>query len=401
MAAPPPPVVTIDGSLHEGGGQIVRNAVALAAAARTPVTVTSIRAGRPKPGLRPQHAAGLRLVASLSDGGSLAGCEVGCTELTFVPGRLVAGPHAADAGTAGSTMLMAQAALPAALLAAAGGGEGGGNGSPSPSPLTTTLDLRGGTDAAMAPPADYAAHVLLPTLRRACGVRADLVIHRRGFFPRGGGRVELAVTALLPGQALPPVVLERGSGQTDDDPVASIAIHAVHAGRVKRAAVDAAVAGLVAAYTAATADSSAPRPAWPPPAVAALPPSAAPGDGGSVTAVATTRSGLLFGASAPLAPKDDFTAVGARLGRELAEDVGRAGASAAASVDRWLADQLVVFGALASGTSRWTTAGPPTPHARAAMAVATALTGARFTVREAGGGGWTVECEGAGVAAGL
>ena len=424
--AAPPPVITIDGSLHEGGGQIVRNAVALSACTRTPLAVTAIRAGRPKPGLRPQHVAGLRLVASLSEGARLAGCEVGSTDLAFTPGHLRAGgatPHVADAGTAGSTTLMAQAALPAALLA-------GGRPAPPPPPalaqppppalaqpappcpLTTVLDLRGGTDAAMAPPFDFAALVLLPTLRQVCGIRADLTMHRRGFFPRGGGRVELAVRSLLPGQALPPLVLERGGavsggggsggGRDREDPITAIAVHAVHAGQVSRGAVDAAVAALVAGFSGAWAEAGRgapgpPLPAWLPPTITALAPSAAaPGDGGSLTAVATSASGLRFGASSPLAPKDDAAALGARLGRELAEDAGPPDAS----VDRWAADQLVVFAALASGTSRWTTAGPPTPHALAAMEVAATLTGATFCVRQLGGGGWVFECQGAGVGAG-
>jgi RNA 3'-terminal phosphate cyclase (ATP) len=387
VPAPPPqparaPPLLIDGSIHEGGGQIVRNALALAACSpgRRPLTITSIRAGRPKPGLRPQHVAGLRLVAALSAGAALAGCEVGSTELAFMPGVLTGGPHVADAGTAGSTMLMAQAALPAALLAA---------GTPT-SRLMTTLDLRGGTDAAMAPPADYAALVLLPSLRRACGVEVSLDIVRRGFFPRGGGHVRVSVRGLLPGQALPPLTFDRRPG----DAVASISITAVHAGRVKAGSVQAAVEALVAALRAGGGGGN--LPASPTTSISSLPPAAATGDGGSLTAVATTRSGLIFGASSALTPKDDPVALGTRLGAELAEDCQSGG-----SVDRWLADQLVIFAALAAGTSRWSTATPPTPHARAAMAVAAAVTGAVFSVREAPQpGAWTVECVGACVQAG-
>jgi RNA 3'-terminal phosphate cyclase (ATP) len=402
-SSPPTTPLVIDGSVHEGGGQIVRNALALAACtADRRLAVTAIRAGRPKPGLRPQHCAGLRLVAALSAGSTLGGCAVGSTDLAFTPGVLVAGPHAADAGTAGSTLLMAQAALPAALLAGRGAGPPPAGpptpGQPSCS-LTTTLDLRGGTDAAMAPPADYAALVLLPTLRRVAGVDVGLAILRRGFFPRGGGHVRLTARALLPGQALAPLVLDRLPG----DGVVAITITAVHAGKVRGECVRAAAASLEAALGAAWGEGG--LPAVPATTITPLSPAAAPGDGGSLTAVVTTRAGLVFGASAPLTPKDDPAALGTRLGAELAEDCGGNGSSSGgdrppvASVDRWLADQLVIFAALAGGASRWTTARPPTPHARAAWAVAAAVTGARFTVAEVGGG-WTVRCEGAGVPAG-
>ena len=416
---PSPTGITIDGSQHEGGGQIVRNAVALAAIAGVPIRVTAIRAGRPKPGLRPQHVAGVRLVAALSARSALAGCEVGSTELDFVPGRLALRPaQAADAGTAGSTMLMAQTALPALALAGPpaagagaaaadagpGGGRGGGDGvDPGASVLLT---LQGGTDAAMAPPADYAAEVLLPTLARAAGLRVCMAVTRRGFYPRGGGRVELTVTPLRPGATLPPLVLQRaGLG----DVLTSVTILTSCAGRVTPAAVAAGAAALEAElrarWAAAAAGPGAPPPP-PTPTITTRPSRshAAPasGDGGSLTAIGCTVSGLLFGASAPLTPRDDPAAVGARLAGELADDV----ACPDASVDRWMGDQLVVWAALAgggdSGASRWTTSAPPTPHARAAAAVATGITGCacRSHPPTQPGEGWGMEIHGAGVRAG-
>ena len=55
-----------------------------------------------------------------------------------------------------------------------------------PDGQTSVLDLRGGTDASIAPPAAYAQQVLLPMLHRLQGVQASIDLQRRGFFPKVG-----------------------------------------------------------------------------------------------------------------------------------------------------------------------------------------------------------------------
>ncbi len=168
-------MIEIDGSHGEGGGQLLRMAVALSALTRTPVAVDRIRAGRPNPGLAAQHVTALRAVAELASA-QVEGLEVGSARMTFAPGDLVGGEHAFDVGTAGSVTLVLQACLPVAFAASG----------------STRLRIVGGTDVKWAPPLDYFARVFLPWIRRLGG-EADLLSHRRGYYPRGGGEVEISV----------------------------------------------------------------------------------------------------------------------------------------------------------------------------------------------------------------
>src|SRR5512134_3937102 len=95
----------IDGSEGEGGGQLLRTAVALSAITGKAIRVTNIRARRAKPGLAPQHATAVRAVAAVC-GAALRGLEPRSREIDFMPGRLRAGDFEFDVGTAGSVTLV-------------------------------------------------------------------------------------------------------------------------------------------------------------------------------------------------------------------------------------------------------------------------------------------------------
>lgn len=165
----------IDGSYGEGGGQLLRTACALSAITGEPVRLHDIRARRSPPGLAPQHLTAVKAVAALCDA-HVEGLELRSPELIFRPNRLRGGEFRFDIGTAGSITLVLQALLPAALH--------------TDSPVR--IHLTGGTDVRAAPPLDYLRFVLLPLLAQM-GAEVGLTLRRRGYYPRGGGVVEVVV----------------------------------------------------------------------------------------------------------------------------------------------------------------------------------------------------------------
>ena len=168
-------MLQIDGSYGEGGGQLLRTAAALAAITGRAFHLVNVRAKRDKPGLAPQHLAALRAAATLCDA-RCEGLELRSQDFSFAPGDLRGGEFRIDVGTAGSLTLVLQALLPAMLCA------------PAPSRVIVT----GGTDVRAAPPLDYFRHVILGLLR-IMGARIECRVMRRGYYPRGGGEVEVAV----------------------------------------------------------------------------------------------------------------------------------------------------------------------------------------------------------------
>jgi RNA 3'-terminal phosphate cyclase (ATP) len=172
-------MLQLDGSYGEGGGQILRTALSLAALTGTPVRMERIRAGRSKPGLRPQHLTAVQAVAQVSQA-EIFGAHLGSQELTFKP-RTPQGGHyhfdvAEKTGSAGAVSLIAQALLPPLLLAR----------------VPATVILKGGTHVPLSPPVHYLSQVFLPALAQL-GAEVQLTLEQWGWYPRGGGRVRLEV----------------------------------------------------------------------------------------------------------------------------------------------------------------------------------------------------------------
>ena len=168
--------LTIDGSFGEGGGQILRTALALAAICGRPVEIGNIRRGRKKPGLRPQHVAAVKALARVTSA-QVRGAEVGSTRLYFEPCQLQGGVHKLDIGTAGSTALVFQAMMPALLFAK------------DPSRVT----MIGGTHVPWSPCFHYLKEVFAPAVSEMGGP-VSLEMGSWGWYPKGGGRVVASVS---------------------------------------------------------------------------------------------------------------------------------------------------------------------------------------------------------------
>ena len=174
-------MITVDGSYGEGGGQIVRTALALSVCNQIPIKIINIRANRPKPGLAWQHLVAVKAAAAISNA-RVNGDKHQSQELSFTPNGISHGQYNFDIGTAGSTSLVLQTILPPLIL----------------SQGSSKIRIIGGTHNPLAPTYDFLNCVYFPLLRKM-GVQINSEILRPGFYPRGGGQVvvDLSVPATL------------------------------------------------------------------------------------------------------------------------------------------------------------------------------------------------------------
>ncbi len=168
-------MIEIDASQGEGGGQVLRSSLSLSMITGQPVTLTGIRGGRPKPGLMRQHLACVQAAQAISSA-RVGGAELGSQQLRFEPGTVRAGSYRFEIATAGSCMLLLQTVWPALMLLDA----------------PSELQLKGGTHNPMAPPFDFIAQAYAPLLARL-GASASLQLRRAGFYPAGGGELQVRI----------------------------------------------------------------------------------------------------------------------------------------------------------------------------------------------------------------
>ncbi|MEB2284314.1 MAG: RNA 3'-phosphate cyclase [Polyangiaceae bacterium UTPRO1] len=329
-------MLEIDGSYGEGGGQLVRLAVALSAATGRPVVLRNVRAARRNPGLAPQHLAAVRAVASLADA-EVDGAALRSLALRFVPGALRGGEYRFDVGTAGSITLVFQALLPVMVVAN----------------RPVAIRVAGGSDVRQSPCTDYFVRVLLPLLARM-GIAPRLEIVRRGYYPLGGGELRLELDAA----ELQPLHLGKHGTVTSIEGCAHVANLPEHIAIRMRS-------GTLAPLAAVTDVA---------PEIAALvlDERRAHGAGGAIAVWARTTTTVL-GAGRAAERGVRAEALGTAVGAELAADI-----ATGATVDLHAADQLLVFLALAGGGSYLARA--VTSHMRTAMWLIEKFLPVEFTV---------------------
>lgn len=183
-------MIHIDGSTGEGGGQILRSALALSMVTARPFCIENIRANRHKPGLLRQHLTAVKAAAAVC-GAQVTGAELGSSAVEFIPGEVTGGEYSFSIGSAGSTTLVLQTILPALMIAS----------------TPSVVVIEGGTHNTYAPSVDFLCKSFLPIIERM-GPCVRLELEHHGFYPAGGGRIRVEID---PVKKLAPVsIMERG-----------------------------------------------------------------------------------------------------------------------------------------------------------------------------------------------
>jgi RNA 3'-terminal phosphate cyclase (ATP) len=173
-------VIYVDGQAGEGGGQVLRSSLCLSMLTGRPLTITSIRKRRSKPGLLRQHLTAVQAAAQVSRA-EVVGAALGSETLVFRPSTVRHGEYNFVVGTAGSATLVLQTVLCALLT----------------TPGSSRLVLSGGTHNPLAPTFDCLAMSYLPLLRRM-GAQVHAHLEAPGFYPAGGGRFVVELQGGVP-----------------------------------------------------------------------------------------------------------------------------------------------------------------------------------------------------------
>ncbi|CAK4082557.1 unnamed protein product [Aphanomyces euteiches] len=357
MASPAPQTTTaptrlvhVDGSKFEGGGQILRLAMPLAAMLKKHVVVHSIRAGRPKPGLGHQHLCGITLLESMSAVWSLEGHHLHSSSVQLIPNNelpwaLRGNDFSTSIDTAGAVSLVLQGVLPLLVFAA--------------DKEVYQLHLVGGTHSQFAPTVDWIELGLVPLLQKM-GIAMDVAMTRRGFMPRGGGQVTVTFPPRQDHRTLLPIVLETPSRQVER------VVCRITSGAA--ATSNAARTSLLKQFRFAFGIDSNVEWSWD-----------LQVDNGLKTPSLSIHVSIELGHGNLLTASVAQTNSTTKAVDSIVADLGRAWDSDGC-VDEHLADNALVFMALAAGTSRLRVPKETSSqHIEAAMYVITLVTGVEFT----------------------
>jgi RNA 3'-terminal phosphate cyclase (ATP) len=305
-------MITIDGGAKSGSGTIVRYSVALASLLGRGVKIENIRAGRDKPGLRAQH---LKVVEACQEMCRcwVEGASVGSKEITYIPKeRFQGGEYSWDIGTAGSTTMMAQTLLPLACFAR----------------KPSKFRLEGGLFQDCAPSAYHMKFVLIPFLKRM-GVNAELDIIRPGYVPRGGGIIEIRVEPAK--KLLPLNLIEQGKIVS----IKGIALSShLKEKRVSQRMAEA-CQKVVSSYGYQAG-------------IDKIEDESSLQEGAALAIYAETSLGNRIGSDRAGRPGRSSESIGRYVAERLVEDI-----QTGAAVDRYIADQLIIYAGLAEGVTRY------------------------------------------------
>ncbi len=306
-------MIHIDGSQKSGSGTIVRFAVGLATLLDEELHLTNIRAKREKPGLRPQHLKAVEALQQICRG-TLDGGEVGSNEIRFKPGGGVkGGDYEWNIGTAGSTTLLAMTLLPAACFSRG----------------AMSFRISGGLFQDFAPSAYHIQNVLFPMLNQM-GITVELSIIRPGYVPRGDGVIEVRVEPVA-GRIKPISLLSQGDVVKIDG--MAISSH-LKQRRVSERMVEK-CNRVLRSHGYQTQ-------------IEVVNDTLALQRGAALAVYAKTSSGGIIGADRAGAPRRTSEDIGKYVAGNLVEDL-----ATGATVDRYLADQLIFYAALADGISQY------------------------------------------------
>jgi RNA 3'-terminal phosphate cyclase (ATP) len=334
-------MIEIDGFRYSGSGTIVRQAVALAALSGRPIHIVNARVRRPNPGLRPQHIRAVEAIRELV-GGTAEGLTPGSQELWFRPGRLkVERRYVWDIGTAGSTTMLGLALMPVLAFA----------------PFTVSAELRGGLFQDFAPSVFHLQYVVAPLLERM-GLKVEVRMERPGYVPSGEGVLRLTVTP--PRMPLRSLTLEH-AGVVQRIWGIALASHLVERNVSRRMAEAARQVLARAGYRAEIEerdDSTALQP------------------GAALALFADLEGGVRLGADQAGALRRTAESIGRHVATQLLEDL-----KTGATLDRFAADQVVPFAALAEGETRFVVPAV-TDHLMTSAWLVEELLGARVKIDE-------------------
>jgi RNA 3'-terminal phosphate cyclase (ATP) len=349
-------MIEIDGSIGEGGGQVLRVCLALSALTQEPITIKNIRVNRKNPGLSSQHIAAIRAVGEVT-AATVSRLARGSSTLIFSPGPIHGGAYHFDVKTAGSTTLVLQALLPVLAFA----------------DQRSSITLIGGTNNPLAPQADFVINVLNPILV-SMGFQYQFRLIKRGYYPQGGGIINVITEPV--DELYPLNIVNRGAlrGIRGISHSRNLPTHVVER-QANAAKKSCSRAGFQTASFVHDAGQGA----------------KSPSTGSGVVLWASTSTGGILAGDSLGTPGKPAERVGEEAAAKLLSQL-----STEAPIDTHLSDQLIVWLALAKGRSRIKTT-MLTLHAVTAIKVTEMLTDSQFKIHGKVGTPGTIQCQ-AGIA---